>query len=327
MTPRDVTFVLFEGFTASDITGPADVFTAATQFGRQGGYRLHYVAPAARVVAKSGATFLATPLAEAPPDRPGTLLIAGADREPLRGALGDPRLMGWIAAAAGTASRVCAVCSGAFILAALGLLDGRRATTHWRALDDLARFRGEVRLDHRALFVEDGTFWTSAGVTAGTDMALAMVERDLGHGVAMATARELVLFLVRGGGQPQFSAPLALQTRAAATDLRDLPAWIEERLDGPCAIDAMAAAMGMGERTLHRRCQALFGCTPMQLVHRLRLERARSLLEDPAQPIKAVASRCGFAGPELLGRHFRAAFGVPPGAYRQRFARRGFGPG
>jgi transcriptional regulator GlxA family with amidase domain len=316
--PEDVTFALFEGFAATDAVGPADVFAAANALIGREQYRLRYVAAAPSVRASNGMRFAAHALPARP--RTGTLMLPGADEAPLRRALGDERLMRWIAAAAPRARRVCSVCSGAFLLAEAGLLEGRRATTHWRGLAMLAGWRDGITVDAAALFVEDGTVWSSAGVTAGIDMTLALVERDLGRGVAMAVAREMVLFLVRQGGQAQFSAPLDLQQRGAGSDLAALPAWLETRLARRVSVAAMAEAMGLSERTLHRRCLATFCTTPLGLLHALRLERARALLEDAAVPIKAVAAGAGLGDASALGRAFRQRFGVTPGDYRRRFA-------
>lgn len=319
MAGREVTILLFDGFAALDAVGPADVFLTANQQAGDEAYRLRYVGQGGSVRASNGMIFVTEPLAGVPAAGVRMLLVPGGDEEPLVAALEDHALTDWIAEAAAAAPRVCSVCSGAFLLRAGGLLAGRRATTHWRGLDALALGRAAPQVDRTALFVEDAGVWTSAGVTAGIDMALAIVARDLGRDIALAVAREMVLFLIRPGGQAQFSAPLDLQARAAGSDLLDLPPWLEARLAERLTVAAMAEAMGMSERSFHRRCRATFGETPLALLQRLRIDRARMLLEQSALPLKLIAHRSGLGDEANLRRQFRAALGITPIAYRQRF--------
>ncbi|MGL5839318.1 MAG: GlxA family transcriptional regulator [Sphingorhabdus sp.] len=263
----------------------------------------------------------AEPLADLAQAPMHTLFVPGAEREALEAALADVRLRDWLQAVAPKVPRLASVCSGSVLLGAFGLLDGRRATTHWRGLDALGERAPAISVDRSTLFVEDGRVLTSAGVTAGIDVALAMVARDLGRAAAMAVAREMVLFLVRSGGQTQFSAPLALQARASGSDLHALPAWIEAGIAQPLPTAAMGEGMSMSERTFYRRCTAVFGMTPLALVQELRLERARSLLEDPSTPTKTVAADGGLGDASAMGKLFKARFGVTPSDYRDRFAR------
>lgn len=320
MALQRVDIVLYDGFAATDAVGPADVLTSANQIAGRTHYTLRYVARSTEVRASNGMRMHAQAL-----PRLGaglhTLVVPGADEVPLRAALADAEFVRWIARAARVARRTCSVCSGAFLLAQAGVLRGRRATTHWRGLHSLRSMFAGIDVDEQALFVEDGPVWTSAGVSAGVDMALAIVERDLGRDVAMSVAREMVLFLVRPGGQPQFSAPLDLQARASQTDLRELGPWLESRLDRPVSVAQMAQAMAMSERTLHRRCIAVFGMTPLAVLQRLRLERVRALLAEAALPLKTVATQCGFGNVSSMGKALRAGFGVSPLAYRRSFAR------
>lgn len=319
MTPREITILLFEGFAALDAVGPADVFLTANQQAGTEAYRLRYVAPGGAVRASNGMGFTGTPMEEVAPSKVRMLLVPGADEEPLGSALADEALIAWLAAAAAAAQRVCSVCSGAFLLRRTGALVGRRATTHWRGLGALARGPRAPDVVDGALFIEDGQVWTSAGVTAGIDMALAIVARDLGQATALAVAREMVLFLVRPGGQAQFSAPLELQGKGAGSGLEDLPAWLEARLAERVSVPDMAAAMGMSERNFHRRCRATYGETPLALLQRLRLEQARALLERGGVPIKTIARRSGLGDVANLRRQFRAAYGVSPHTYQERF--------
>jgi len=316
-----VACVLYEGVAATDIVGPADVFAAANQAANSRFYELRYLGAARSITASNGMRFAVEPFSSLARRRVGMAFVPGADETPLLAALADNRLTAGIRGLATRANRICGVCSGAYLLAQLGVLDGRRAATHWRAADRLAATRPQVSVDGHALFVEDRGVWTSAGVTAGIDMALAIVERDLGHDIAIAVARELVLFLVRPGGQSQFSAPLDLQARARDTSLRALAPWLEVRLANQVSISDMALAMGVSERTLHRRCQDVFAMTPLAVLTQLRLDRARGLLEDAAIPLKTVAEQCGFCDVSALGKAFRTAYGTTPGAYRDRFAR------
>lgn len=323
MAARQIVFVLFDGFATLDAVGPADVFSAANQEAKRKVYELRYLARIATVTASSGVTMACELLDNADVGAVDTLIIPGGEEAAIRAVQGDGKLRSQLGQLASRARRVASVCSGAFILAGIGLLDGRSATTHWRGLDRLAVEHPGLTVDRGALYVEDGKVWTSAGVTAGIDMALAIVERDLGHAIALAVARELVLFLVRPGNQSQFSAPLDLQARALATDLRELVPWIEARLAQKISVAAMADAMAMSERNFYRRCLDIFGETPLALVQRLRLNHARTLLEDPAVPIKAVAAQTGFGSAAFMARQFAEGYGVTPSAYRSSFAARG----
>lgn len=316
---RSVVFLLYDGFAATDAVGPADVFSTANQVARRPAYRLRYVSRSRRARASNGMVFASEALASMHTKNVHTLVIPGADEAPLRAALADRGLVDWIGKAARAVERVCSVCSGAFLLARSGVLAGKRATTHWRGLDRLRDWHDDVRIDAAALYVEDGNVWTSAGVTAGVDMALAIVERDLGRDVAMAIAREMVLFLVRPGGQPQFSAPLDLQARARDSDLRALAPWLASRLDHAISIADMARAVAMSERTFHRRCSVVFGMTPLAVLQRLRLERVRAMLADGTTPLKTIAAHCGFVSVSRMGKALRAQFGVTPLEYRRNF--------
>jgi transcriptional regulator GlxA family with amidase domain len=205
------------------------------------------------------------------------------------------------------------------VLAKAGLLDGRRATTHWRYCDDLQRRHPAVAVERDPIFVVDGPVRTSAGVTAGMDLALAFVEEDLGPRVALEVARWLVLFVKRPGGQAQFSAQLAAQS-AERAPLRELQAWIADHLADDLSVPALAARACMSERNFARAFKAETGMTPAVYVEALRVERARLALESGFEPVDAVARRCGFGTVETLRRAFARRLGVSPGAYRDRFA-------
>jgi transcriptional regulator GlxA family with amidase domain len=213
------------------------------------------------------------------------------------------------------------VCSGAFLLARAGLLDGHDATTHWSSCDELQRIYPDVRVDADPIFVRSGNVYTSAGVTAGIDLALALVEEDLGPQVARDVARWLVLFLRRPGGQAQFSAALASQ-RAEREPLRELQGWILDHLDEDLSVPALAERTHMSPRNFARAFKTEVGMTPGVYVETLRVERARTLLETAGDPVEQVALRCGFGTVETMRRVFRKRLGVSPGDYRERFLRR-----
>jgi len=209
------------------------------------------------------------------------------------------------------------VCSGAFLLAETGLLDGRRAVTHWGRCAEFSHRFPKVRLEHNPIYVSDGKFWTSAGVTAGIDLTLALVEADLGHAAALAAARQLVVFLKRPGGQSQFSVALTLKT--GDERFERLHAFMLENLDQDLSVPALADAAGMSERSLLRHYRSATGATPARAVELLRIEAARRMLEDGAA-VKRVARGCGFGSEETLRRAFLRHVGVSAQAYRQRFA-------
>jgi transcriptional regulator GlxA family with amidase domain len=210
------------------------------------------------------------------------------------------------------------VCTGAFVLAAAGLLDGRRCTTHWAYSDALARRHPTLQVEPDSIFVRDGEVWTSAGVTAGIDLALALVEEDRGSEVARTIARHLVVYLQRPGGQGQFSAAMAAQDRGG-TALRDLVAWIREHLDADCSVAALARHAGMSERSLARAFRVQLDTTPAELVERCRVEAARQLLETTDLTVAAVAARTGFGTPATLHRAFGRRVRTTPADYRARF--------
>jgi transcriptional regulator GlxA family with amidase domain len=306
-----VVFVIYPGFQILDLTGPHEVFHQA------GAYELETVAAVAGPVAATGGlTVMPTGTIDACDGPIDTLVVAGG-----RGkvqACADTRLIGWIREAAGRSRRVASICTGAFLLAEAGLLDGRRAVTHWSSCDRLAELRPSVTVEPDALFVQDGHVWTSAGVTAGIDLALALVEEDLGADAARRIARHLVMFVQRPGGQAQFSAQLAVQ-RPAREPLRDLLAWIAAYPDQDLSVAALARRAGMSERNFTRVFAAETGRTPAAYVESVRLEAARRLLETTDATLEAVARACGFGTVETLHRCFKRSLRVTPGQYRRHF--------
>jgi transcriptional regulator GlxA family with amidase domain len=219
-----------------------------------------------------------------------------------------------------SARRVCAVCTGAFLLAEAGLLDGRRAVTHWGSCDALQQPYPRITVERDPIFLRDGKVWTSAGVTAGIDLALALVEEDLGRAMALRVARHLVVFLKRPGGQSQFSAMLESQAQGdgAFGDLHD---WMARRLADDLGVDALAARAGMSPRNFARVYAKRMGTTPAKAVERLRVDAARRALEETDASIESIADRCGFGDEERMRRSFLRSLGVPPRHYRARFTR------
>ncbi|GGT11905.1 GlxA family transcriptional regulator [Streptomyces purpureus] len=315
MTKRPVLVVLFDGVQSLDVTGPVEVFAGAGQLTGSGdAYPIRTASlDGGPVRTQSGLRMLPdSTLAEA--GRPHTLLVPGGDgtRTP------DPRLIDWLRENGPRATRLVSVCTGSLLLAEAGLLDGRRATTHWYACDHLARNYPEVTVEPEPIFVRDGNVATSAGVTAGIDLALALVEEDLGRDAALTIARALVVFLRRPGNQAQFSAQLAAQT-AKREPLRELQAWIADHPEADLSVEALAARARLSPRHFARAFQAETGTTPGRYVDRVRLEHARRLLEESADGVQEVARAAGYGTPEAMRRAFVKAMDTAPAEYRRRF--------
>lgn len=316
---RRIEILIFPEVQLLDATGPAQVFSSAnTLAGRSGAkpYEVALVAEDDEVTSNSGIALRCRALSPADP-APDTAIVAGGSG--IGAACTRPPLLDWTRRQAGEARRIASVCSGAFLLAEAGLLDGRRAVTHWNRCAEFADRYPRVRLEPDPIFVQDGQIWTSAGITAGIDLALAMVEEDHGHALALAVARELVVFLKRPGGQSQFSAHLALDGPDAR--FADLHAWIAANLARSLTLDVLADRAGMSPRSLSRHYRQRTGHTPTEGVELIRVEQARSLLASGA-PVAAVARRCGFGTSETMRRAFMRRIGVGPKEWRDRFRAR-----
>ena len=319
---RAVEIVAFPQVQVLDVTGPLQIFASANEFAERANgvtpYAMRIVASAASIVSSAGLELRADALSRL--DEPvDTLIVSGGQGVHAAGA--DTNLVGWLAARALHARRVVSVCTGAFLLGAAGLLHGKRVVTHWQDCADLARRFPATRVESDPIFVRDGSLWTSAGVTAGIDLALALVEMDLGHAIAIAVARDLVVFLKRPGGQAQFSATLALQERGVEFDR--LHGWMIGHLVDDLSIPALAAKAGLSERGFARRYRAATGVTPARAVEKMRVEMARTLLSTSPLSIKRVASRCGFGTEETMRRSFLRQIATTPNDYRSRFAEAG----
>ena len=308
---RTVAILIVPDFQLLDAAGPIAVFDTAARESTTPTYRLRVIARAAGLVSSSSGVQL---VAEAFSDDPvDTLLVAGGWGT--RQASACPDILACVRAASARARRVASVCSGAFILAAAGLLDGRRATTHWGRAAELARAHPQARVDPDRIFIRDGAVWTSAGITAGIDLALALVAEDLGEGVAKRAAQQLVVYYRRPGGQSQFSA--LLETDRPGGRFASLLGWARERLHERLSVERLAEHMAMSPRHFARAFAAETGATPAKAIERLRLEAARDIVESSAEPIEGVAVRTGFADPERMRRAFIRAFGQPPQGLRR----------
>jgi transcriptional regulator GlxA family with amidase domain len=316
--PRRVVILAFPGVQPLDVVGPAEVFSGADQLAR-GTYVIEVVAAQREPILTHSGGYRIVP-AKATTDCRGsidTLIVAGGFG--VQGALEDQSLIRWVRAVARRSRRVCSVCTGAFLLAEAGLLDGRRATTHWASCAELARRHPKVEVDPKPIFVRDGDVWTSAGVTAGIDLALALVEEDLGPGLSREIARWLVVFLQRPGGQAQFSSHLE-SSPASRPPLRELQAWIADNLDSDLRVEALAMRAAMSPRNFARAFRREIGLTPAAYVEALRVEAARHRLERGSDPVEVICLRTGFGTPETMRRAFARRVGVPPAQYRARFA-------
>jgi len=318
MTAPLVVVVGYPGVQSLDVSGPVEVFAAANRDRATPRYRIELVGPDPGPMVASSGLVLTPHRRIAEVDEPvDTLVVAGGTGTP--DAVRDADLIAHVARLASTARRVTSVCSGAFLLARAGLLDGRRATTHWSVTDVLARLFPSVTVESEPIFVRDGDVWTSAGVTAGIDLALALVEDDHGRDAALAVARQLVVYLQRPGGQAQFSAHLAARP-AEREPLRELQVWIAANLGGDLSVPALARRAGMSTRNFSRAFVRETGVTPAGFVEALRIEAARRALESTPRGLDAIARDCGFGTVATMHRAFRRRVRTSPNRYRESFA-------
>ena len=321
---RSLVIVAPEHVMGIDVTGPAEVFDMANRLDKTPQYDLELVSvPGGAVVTSTGIALQAKDARRfmGPID---TLIVTGGYGIEARGPTDE--LVQWVKRAAERSRRVCSVCTGTFILAAAGLLDGRRAATHWDTGRTFRKLYPEVNLDLRPIYIRDGDIWTSAGSMAGVDLALALVENDLGRVRALEVAKHLVVFLHRPGGQAQFSAPLTAQSLTAGQEaggrFHDLHAWIADNLTADLSVAALAERAKMSRRTFNRNYLEVMGQTPAKAVERLRVEAAARALERGDLSIKRIAATCGFGSDEHLRRAFVRQLGVTPDQYRATFGAR-----
>jgi transcriptional regulator GlxA family with amidase domain len=320
--PCRIVFAAYEGVSLLDLAGPLEAFRVASAFGgpreRVAIYECSVVsmrggpvqtADGVELVTKSVRSLSRTPI--------DTLIVPGAFA--VDDVTRDRALIRWVRGRAGSCRRVCSVCIGSFLLAAAGVLDGRRAATHWMHAPLLATRHPMVTVEPDAVFVRDGAVWSSAGVTTGIDLALALIEQDVGRGVAMNVARILVVYLKRAGGQSQYSALLAAQAESESEAFSDLERWIVEHLKSDLRVDALAARMHMSPRNFARAYAAKRGRTPAKAVEAIRVDAARRWLDETDDRIEAIAEGCGFSSEEQMRCAFLRILRIPPREYRKRF--------
>lgn len=315
--PRAIEILAFPGVQLLDIAGPLQVFASANEFAAAKGlsapYETTLVAPEAMVNTSAGLALMACPL---PADNRAidTLIVPGGGG--VDAAMADTGLLRWIQRRAAKARRIVSVCTGAFLLAEAGLLAGRKAATHWARCSDLAERFPDISVQPNPIFVRDGPIWSSAGVSAGIDLCLALVEQDIGPEIALEIARDLVMFLKRPGSQAQYSVTLALQ---ASSRFEALQGWMQENLTADLSVAALAERCGVSERTFSRRYTEELGVTPARAVERLRIEAARRLLAETGVPLKVIAARCGFMSEDVLRRSFERVLSMSPREYRRNW--------
>lgn len=310
--PRTVAFLIFPDFQLLDAAGPLGAFEMPQRMQTPAPYTLRVIAAEAGLVRSSSGAVMAAEAFEDAGDI-DTLIVAGGWGT--RDAMRDERTIAFIQHVAKTARRVCSVCSGAYILAAAGLLDGRRCTTHWRRSQDFTTRYPKTTLEADRIFVRDGNVWTSAGITAGIDLSLALISEDCGEVIARRAAQELVVYHRRPGGQSQFSALLELERSDGRFET--LLSWVREHLAQPLGVEQLAAQAGMSPRNFSRVFTAAIGMTPAKAVEKLRLEAARLRVEAGEDPVDRIAQLTGFGDPERMRRAFVRAFGHPPQALRR----------
>jgi transcriptional regulator GlxA family with amidase domain len=318
VTAQRIVFMIFDGLQPLDLVGPHEVFSYARVLSPDAGYVCQVAANVAGPVRAASGLLLHAEysVAELDPTGVDTVVAVGGSGVDL--ARHDRALVDWLVEAGRTARRITSVCSGVFLLAAAGLVDGRRVTSHWSRAEQLVAEHPEVVVDCDPIFIRDGRVWTSAGVTAGMDLALALVEDDLGAEVAQGVARELVLFLRRPGSQSQFSVPL-WSTQPATDPIRAAVSAVHADPGARHGITDLAAHARLSPRHLQRRFAAELGVPPAGYVEQVRVEAARRALVDGDDPLHAIARRCGFGTAETLRRVFQRRLGVAPSDYRDRF--------
>ncbi|HUD88913.1 MAG TPA: GlxA family transcriptional regulator [Xanthobacteraceae bacterium] len=325
-TERLIVLLAFEGVQLLDVAGPVQTFATANELAKETrGAAPYRVVVASRrggqIRTSSGLPLVTRPINALLDHRVDTLIVPGGPG--VHVALQDAKIIDWVRRQYAAARRTSSVCTGAFLLAEAGILAGRRVTTHWQSCSRLQQRYPDILVEPDPIYVRDERIWTSAGVTAGIDLSLALVQEDLGRKLAMQVARHLVVFLNRPGGQSQFSAPLEAQAAAAdgnaPNHFAPLHGWIAGHLTGDLRVERLAEEAGMSPRTFARIYAAKMGTTPARMVEKIRVEAVRRILEETDMPIKRVASVCGFGQEERLRRAFARQVGTTPAEYRQRF--------
>jgi transcriptional regulator GlxA family with amidase domain len=321
MLPKHVVIVGYDEITSLDLSGPLEAFSSAAIEDARGNSRPCYKVTIAALGDKNFASesglCVTAKCSLSSVCQVDTLLIPGG--RGMRNPLTSAKLAAWINKRINRIRRVASICTGVYGLAPTGLLNGCRVTTHWKFANDLAGRYPELKVDPNPLYIREGKFYTSAGVTAGIDLSLALIEEDFGPQIALAVARELVVYMKRSGGQDQFSEPLKFQM-ASAGRLADLPAWITGHLDQDLSVEVLAQRVHLCPRQFSRRFKAEFKSSPAAFVQRLRLDEARTRLAAANCSVESVADSVGFHDPDSFRRAFVKAFGIAPQQYRNRFA-------
>ncbi|WP_229217841.1 GlxA family transcriptional regulator [Rugamonas apoptosis] len=316
-----IVILAHEHMNLLDLTGPVQALATASRRCSGNGPPLYEITVASAdgglVTSSSGLQVMTVPLSALDGMAIDTIIAPGGCQG--QEYFSPPALIAWVRQRAPTVRRLCSVCTGAFLLAAAGQLDGRRVTTHWEWVERLAALHPAVHIDADRIYIQDGALWTSAGVTAGIDLTLALIEEDYGHKVAMETARQLVVFMKRSGGQSQFSTPLAAQEQEGDIFV-ELHAWMADNLASDLRVERLAERAGMAPRTFARSYAAKLGRTPAMMVASMRLEAACRLLEETDQPLKRIAATTGHGDEQNLRRVFQRRLELSPSQYRQRHA-------
>jgi len=319
-TTRVIGVLGFDGVNAQDVVGPIEAFTSANSYAADQSqnppYRVQLIGLDSGAFTSESSLMLMPhcTLVDAP--KLDTLIVPGGSG--LRVPDVNARVADWLLNNTDGIRRVATVCTGVYGLAPTGLLDGREVTTHWRFAADVASRFPKLKIDGNAIFTKDGRYYTSAGITAGIDLALALIESDLGPAAALAVARDLVVYLMRPGGQAQYSEPLRFQVRAGDR-FAELAAWIAAHLDADLSVEVLAQRVCLGTRHFARRFRAEFGCTPAAYVEDLRLSEARRRLTLRGAAIERIATSVGFQSADVFRRAFERRYGLSPQNYRERF--------
>ncbi|MGC2418517.1 MAG: helix-turn-helix domain-containing protein [Candidatus Acidiferrales bacterium] len=320
MKPKHIVILGYDGVMGLDLVGPMEAFASAQVNSPKGGgdtcYRVTIAALGEKTFRSEFGLTLTAERSLAGLRDVDTLLIPGG--RGLRESKDHRKLTAWLRQYAGSTRRIASICTGIYGLAPSGLLNGRRVATHWRFTSDLAKRYPKLRVDPGSLYVRDGKFWTAAGVTAGIDLSLALIEEDFGSEVALSVARELVVYMKRSGGQEQYSEPLQFQTQSRSR-FADLLPWIVAHLEQDLSVDALAARSSLCPRQFSRRFTQEFGSSPASFVRRVRLDEARQRLSAPECTVEGVARSVGFSDGDNFRRAFERCFGIAPSAYRGRF--------
>lgn len=320
MTPKHIVIVGYDNITSLDLSGPLEAFSSAfvedSKGRRQPCYKVTIAALGAKTFCSESGLRMIGSCSLSSLRHLDTLLIPGG--RAMRVSSSGQKLARWISRRAGGIRRIASVCTGIYGVAPTGLLDGRRVTTHWKFATDLATRYPKLKVDANALYVRDGKFYTSAGITAGIDLSLALIEEDFGPKIALAVARELVVYVKRPGGQEQFSEPLKFQV-ASTSRFADLAAWLLGHLDQDLSVEVLAQRLHLCPRQFSRRFKAEFKSSPAAFVQRLRLDEGRKRLSATDCTVESVADSVGFHDPDSFRRAFVQHFGLAPHQYRSHF--------